>query len=519
MLALLRLVIAAAIALAGFWYALQFEGYSGVAEGKSLDVRNIETLKIVSVAQPVGVAAGAVLLAFVVLLWNPGFFKKEEYIVRYKHLKWKPGEFTRHWLITGDTGVGKTTSGFNPLLHQISVARPNWGGLVLGAKGDEHFTAIEHAKGHGRPEAICVLEVRPERGMKDWKPKQRYNLISDKRLPYNTHAKNLVDTGASVTGGEQSSFFKPAAQQAITSACELLETLGKPVNLKRVYLCLCDKGTMESLFEELLDADSNEDRIRLAKYFDQTFLSAAAAEQKEGIIGTIKVYLGFFMDADVAEVFCSDEPNTIEISDVDKGRVLCTAMPQTFQTERRYINTYIKLLFYTHAMMRFDKPKAQRKGENLLLAVLDEFQALATANEDGISDHNVIDRLRAANCCLILGMQSDASLFPVLTKEKAQVLTLNCRSRIAFRQPDPEGALAVAEFIAKIEQKKVSKSSGLFGNNASKTVNKEWDYEVQPGELMKMPDATAWIVHPSKDKIKMRIPPMDGAGKIPDWWR
>ena len=43
--------------------------------------------------------------------------------------------------------------------------------------------------------------------------------------------------------------------------------------------------------------------------------------------------------------------------------------------------------------------------------------------------------------------------------------------------------------------------------------------EVQPGELMKMPDATAWIVHPSKDKIKMRIPPMDGAGKVPDWWK
>jgi type IV secretory pathway TraG/TraD family ATPase VirD4 len=207
------------------------------------------------------------------------------------------------------------------------------------------------------------------------------------------------------------------------------------------------------------------------------------------------------------------------MEDVDKGRILCTAMPQTFQTERRYINTYIKLLFYTHAMMRFDKPKAQRKNENLLIALMDEFQALATASEDGISDHNVIDRLRAANCCLILGMQSDASLFPVLQKEKAQVLTLNCRSRIAFRQPDPEGAEAVAQFIAKIEKKKKSTSSGFLGKNKTDSVSKEWDYEVQPGELMKMPDATAWIVHPSKDKIKMRIPPMDGAGKIPDWWK
>lgn len=36
---------------------------------------------------------------------------------------------------------------------------------------------------------------------------------------------------------------------------------------------------------------------------------------------------------------------------------------------------------------------------------------------------------------------------------------------------------------------------------------------------MKMPDATAWIVHPSKNKTNMLIPAMDGAGKIPDWWK
>ena len=36
----------------------------------------------------------------------------------------------------------------------------------------------------------------------------------------------------------------------------------------------------------------------------------------------------------------------------------------------------------------------ERKTENLLIALMDEFQALATKSEDGISDHNVIDRLR-----------------------------------------------------------------------------------------------------------------------------
>jgi len=43
---------------------------------------------------------------------------QKDYIVQYKILKWLPGVFTHHWLITRDTGVGKTTSGFNPLQHQ-----------------------------------------------------------------------------------------------------------------------------------------------------------------------------------------------------------------------------------------------------------------------------------------------------------------------------------------------------------------------------------------------------------------
>jgi hypothetical protein len=40
-------------------------------------------------------------------------------------------------------------------------------------------------------------------------------------------------------------------------------------------------------------------------------------------------------------------------------------MPQKFQTERRYVNTFLKLLFYNHALRRFDKAKAERGKDNL----------------------------------------------------------------------------------------------------------------------------------------------------------
>ena len=157
MLALLRLLIAVGLAIYGLNYLKS--SYDLDQAGNKLYTHRWKRDTNVQI-----MGFGSIGLALLVLLFRkPKFLgPKEDYIVRYKHLKWKPGEFTRHWLITGDTGVGKTTSGFNPLLHQISVSRPNWGGLILGAKGDEHFFALEHAAGHGRKEAVCVLEVRPE---------------------------------------------------------------------------------------------------------------------------------------------------------------------------------------------------------------------------------------------------------------------------------------------------------------------------------------------------------------------
>jgi len=120
MFSFLKFLVAVGIAGSGVWYMLQYDSINEVTGG---------------------VAFVCLLVAMVLIKWQPDLSKKD-YIVQYKNLKWLPGEFTRHWLITGDTGVGKTTSGFNPLLHQISVSRPNWGGLILGAKGAQHFFAI-----------------------------------------------------------------------------------------------------------------------------------------------------------------------------------------------------------------------------------------------------------------------------------------------------------------------------------------------------------------------------------------
>ena len=47
----------------------------------------------------------------------------------------------------------------------------------------------------------------------------------------------------------------------------------------------------------------------------------------------------------MTEIFCV-EKSTFDFSAIDNGKIILVTMPQKFQTERRYVNTFLKLLYY-----------------------------------------------------------------------------------------------------------------------------------------------------------------------------
>jgi hypothetical protein len=126
-------------------------------------------------------------------------------------------------------------------------------------------------------------------------------------------------------------------------------------------------------------------------------------------------------------------------------------MPQKFQTERRYVNTLLKLLFCNHALRRFDKVRSERAHDNLIILWADEAQRFMTASEEGTSDYNCVDVIREAGATIVAAAQSTTSLIPPLGKDKSRVLTLNLRNRMIFRSADEAEALQAADFLARNE--------------------------------------------------------------------
>jgi type IV secretory pathway TraG/TraD family ATPase VirD4 len=459
---------------------------------------------------------GGVVVAIVFCLTASGRSSPRSPVVaKLGGMTWTMEDFCRGWLITGDTGSGKTRSGITPLLYQVFSNSPGWGGVCIDDKGLYWETLSEMARHFHRESDLILLQVRPDSPVLDWTPAHTFNLTSDRGIPFGTYAKFVVDTASSLGQQGDKGFFKNQAHTHIAAGLELLYEIGADVTLENVYHFLLNQSDMEESLDDLAVAEPTERRRLLGEHFRHRFLSQPP-EQIGGVKETIANYLQHFLTPEISEVFCPSA-NTIDFSDIDRGKIICVAMPQKFQTERRYVNTFLKMLFYTHVLRRFDKPKDQRKDDNLLILWADEAQRFVTASEDGMSDYNCVDVIREARATIVAAAQSSSSFIPPLGREKARVLSLNLRNRMIFRAADEEGANESADFLGK--KTVIKKSWGYSGGKMSRNFSEQEEHKIKPHLLRCLPKHTAVLVHCDRGFKRTLLPPLEPDGRVSPWFR
>jgi Type IV secretion-system coupling protein DNA-binding domain len=439
---------------------------------------------------------------------------ESQYVVQLKGFAWKLEDFCRGWLITGDTGSGKTRSGINQLLFQVFKNDPKWGGLCIDDKGVYWETLVEMATTFHRQNDLILLQVKPDGGPHGWKPRQTFNLLSDSSIPPSTYAKFVVDTVTSLGQRTEQSFFKNQAQTHIGLALELLSRMEMETSLQNIRNFLLEEKAMNMVLKELeTDFPTTRD-LQLKEHFEQRY-RGQPAEQMGGVKETISNYLQFFLTPDIAQIFCASK-NSFDFKDIDRGKIICVAMPQKYQMERRYINTFLKMLFYTHALRRFDRPKEERARDNLIILWADEAQRFVSASEDGMSDYNCVDVMREAKATLVAAAQSSTSFIPPLGEEKAQVLTLNLRNRMIFKAADETGAVESADFLG--QRKTKQKTSGFSGGMATRSYTTVEEHKIKPYQLRHLRKHQCILVHCEKGFRKTLLPPLDADGKIAAWF-
>lgn len=127
-----------------------------------------------------------IILGFGVLLTIMAFRllltprRRSSHVARLGGLTWKRNQFCRGWLITGDTGSGKTSSGINQLAHQVFQNEPNRGELCIDEKGVYWETLAAMARQYGRENDLIHLQIGNGTTDANSLPPHRFNLTGDR---------------------------------------------------------------------------------------------------------------------------------------------------------------------------------------------------------------------------------------------------------------------------------------------------------------------------------------------------
>jgi len=436
-------------------------------------------------------------------------------VLRLGGFTWTLEDFCRGWLITGQIGTGKTTGAINTMLWQVSRNCPQWGGVCVDDKGLYWETLAPMLRQLGREQDLILLQVRPSGAPADWKPAHVFNFLDDPHLPYSAKAKIVCDVAASLGQRTDQSFFRIQAQVQMEFAFQVLSIAGLSVTLENAYGLLTSDSVLKDVMDMLAKQDTPTAKL-LLEHYEGAFRSQPA-EQLGGVKTTVANYLKYFTDPSIAEVFCPAK-SSFSFDDLDRGKIICVSIPQSYQIERRYINTLLKLSFYAHALRRFDRPASARATDNLIILWADEAQKIVTAAEDGMSDYNVVDVIREARATLVAATQSYQSLIPPMGDErKAKVFIANMANRITFSAADEDSAKLAADTLGRRKIRK--RTFGYSAGRPNSSWTEEDKYWLEPHQLRKLGKFEAVVQHCAGGFRKVTLSPLGADGRTPAWYR
>lgn len=426
---------------------------------------------------------------------------------------WTLDDILAHMIVVGRSGCGKTASIFRTILIQLSRNIPSWGAVILDDKGDLHHVVANIFKALGIYDRLIITRV-PLPGEPD--PKYRMNLIGDRSLPWETHAQLVIDVAVSQGQKSTNPFFKTQGRPTIAAILATLDEAGHPVTLSTAYDFISTKETYLMVLESIQLKDTPAARSLLSFWRD---FEEKGPDERSGIKSTTQNYLHPYSIPDIAEVFCSQEPN-LEFSVIESGKVLMPSVPQLHISSRGYIYAFFKLIFFYRGLRRYDiYDQSQIRNVLPLFLMIDEAQNTLLGSEEGLADHKAADRLRGARCGLIYLMQSYSSAHPNIQDEhKVNTIFANIGSHIVCAIKDPPGREFASKMFGEIEKKKITRTRSRGDTSVSVTTE---DKPVRrPAFFLNLKKFEAVIGHIEGKTAHGVIPPLtDDGKKVAPWFR
>jgi hypothetical protein len=403
-----------------------------------------------------------------------------------------------------------------------------WGGFICGEKGNEWGMLERLLRCHGRAEDLCVLRTRPAHAPHGWRPRERLNLLSMDEVPADTYAKLIVETSlATEEATSRDEFFIPQARDKIAWGLRLVRAVaacrrssGGCTDQTFGLLTLLDILTVQESYRRyLLDCTADLPGLEESEAFAEARFQlennywSQPPDQLGGVRSTIYNFLVPFTEPEIAEVFCAD--STLDLREVQEGRVITLAIPQKFAVQRRYVATLIKSMVYQIVLERFDRGPEDPGwiARNVVLVEQDEWQRHAVAADCDV------DIVREANGAVYAATQSQNAVWLKLGgRERAAPLIANLRNRWICQAATEECAEESSALVSARMSREVSFSRGSGGSTTNVSfverplLPKREIRSLRPFHVVFAPAEGAWHYR------KCIAMPSTPDGEIPHWW-
>jgi len=329
-------------------------------------------------------------------------------------------DLCRHTIIFGNSGSGKTTRGFNPLLRDI-LETFEVGALILAAKADAVLEATEIARRTGR-EFLIV------------QPGSRYGVDVLTGSP-DVDAMYFRDTFGRVP--EEQAAWIDAAVTRMKNALMLLKAVGMQYyNFEFLTQYVFDEHFSThiriSAQERLrsLPPDSDEAwSIQQAVSYEEKRFRTFTPEARRTIEFSVSQLLEPLMDAQIAQTFAR-RSNLVSVDGVFDGKIIILHVPRSrYERAAQAIYTLAKRRFFT-AVENRRANRSLNQNRPVLFAV-DEYQLCISE-----TDVQSLGIVRSAGCMVLATTQGVSSLYSVLPYYKVDAALQNFTQKLFFKTDD-----------------------------------------------------------------------------------
>lgn len=470
---------------------------------------------IASVFQEWWLAGGAVAICVLQVyslaappIAEPG----SRFVIKLLGMGWTLEEFLTHWVIIGRSGSGKTAGVIRTLFIQLLRTLPGFGGVAVDEKANFHKILARICNACGQPDKLIVLRPRRPGRDRDLPIPYTLNFIGDRAISWETYAQLVIDTAVACGQDTSNSFFKNQGRKTIAAIFATIDAIDIIPTLPDAYDFIADEKTYLDAIQSLDRRASTSERCRMLLQFWRSF-EAKSADEKSGIKSTTELYLYPYAAEELRDMFGNPDP-TIQFGIIDQGKILCPSIPQAFLTQRRYIIAWCKFAAYYHLLRRFDDfDETERQQLTPIILLADEGQNSILAAEEGLGDHNTLDKIREARGTLILSMQSYSSVLPMLKgrRDLAETIFTNLNNHIIGAIRDETGREMAANVFGKEWQRDKSFSYGP--TNRSTSVRNELRHIFHTGIFTRLPQFKCIIFHVAGRWTQGYILPLTDDGK------